>query len=552
MAWIPWLIVPDPSQPRAQGFRVPSVNYSDRLGVRLDTPFFLPFGEDMDLLLTPSFMSRQGVLMAAEFTHRVPIGVYDVKVSGLYQLDPMAFTFPEAQTNWRGAIQTTGKFTPTEEWTVGWSYTAFTDAAYLVDYGLQSNKNVVNEAYATYLTRDSYFTIRARQHNLLGDYTAVQQMQQAREIPSIDAAHYLDLGENGRVDFSAEVQGIQRGVDSGPTLFNGVPYIFAYEENKVHATIEAAWQNQYILPAGIVATPYLGMRLDGGYYDGASALLAGPISMFEATPIAAIDVRWPLVAVNGYDSHLFEPVAQLVYRGSSNTLVGITNDNAQSFVFDDTLLFSYDRFSGSDRQETGLRLNVGGRYLANFEDGSWLELIGGKSFHLAGANALGIVDHAQTGNSTGLGMPLSYLVLGAQGSPGGGLEFGAKTQIDTSTFRIARAVAAGSFTYDSHNVGASYSFIPANPAIGTIADQHEATISGKTPLPFDYWYADGSLSWDIAQNSWLEAKAGLTYDDGYFVAGVFGGATGPTHTTPNSTSWGFKVRLRGPVGEWGF
>src|SRR5690606_18851599 len=147
------------------------------------------------------------------------------------------------------------------------------------------------------------------------------------------------------------------------------PYEFAYEEHKVHAAVEASWQNQYVLPGGLLATPYLGLRGDAAWYDGSSVLKPGEVSLLEATPIAAIDVRWPLIAVDGYDSHLFEPIAQLVYRGSDTTLVGITNDDAQSFVFDDTNLFSYNRFSGSDRQEMGLRVNIGGRYLANFGDG---------------------------------------------------------------------------------------------------------------------------------------------------------------------------------------
>src|SRR5690606_14729349 len=135
--------------------------------------------------------------------------------------------------------------------------------------------------------------------------------------------------------------------------------VFAYEENKLHAAVEAAWQHQYILPAGFVATPYLGLRLDAGYFERSGAALPAPyptpasnVSLSEATPIAAMDVRWPLVAVNGYDCHLFEPVAQIVYRGSSTSLVGIVNDDAQSFVFDDTLLFSYNRFS--DRKSTRL------------------------------------------------------------------------------------------------------------------------------------------------------------------------------------------------------
>ncbi len=552
MAWVPWLVIPDPSQPRAQGFRTPTLDYEQKQGARIDVPYFIPVSDDIDLLLTPSLMSRQGLLVAAELTHRVPWGYYDIKASGIYQLDPMAFTFPEAQRNWRGAIQTTGKFTPVEDWTAGWSYTAFTDAAYLVDYELQSSKNVINEIYATYLTRETYFDARVRQYNLLGDVTLAAQNQQARSIPRVEAAHYIDLEENGQVRLSGTVHGVQRAADA-MTTFNSVPYIRGYEETKVHATLEGSWQNQFILPGGIAATPYLGLRLDAGYYDGASALLAGPVSLLEATPIAAMDIRWPVVATNGYDSHLFEPIAQLVYRGSSTTLTGITNDDAQSFVFDDTLLFSYNRFSGEDRQETGLRANIGGRYLINFEDGGWLQLIGGKSYHLAGVNALGIIDHAQTGNSTGLGMSPSYFVLGAQGSPGWGLDLGAKAQVDSSTMRIMRAAAAGNISLNTgHVAGLAYTYIPANPAVGTIADQHEATLSASGPLPFDYWYANGSVSWDIAQNTWLETTAGVTYDDGYLVVGAFGAINGPTHSTPNGYSFGLKFRLRGPAGEWGF
>ena len=78
-----------------------------------------PVSDDIDLLLTPSLMTRQGFLMAAEWTHRVPWGTYDIKASGIYQLDPMAFTFSEAQTNWRGAIQTTGDLVTEKIATIG-------------------------------------------------------------------------------------------------------------------------------------------------------------------------------------------------------------------------------------------------------------------------------------------------------------------------------------------------------------------------------------------------------------------------------------------------
>ena len=53
-----------------------------------------------------------------------------------------------------------------------------------------------------------------------------------------------------------------------------------------------------------------------------SALLPGEVSLLTATPIAALDVRWPLIAFNDGNSHLFEPIAQIVYRGSTDDAAG--------------------------------------------------------------------------------------------------------------------------------------------------------------------------------------------------------------------------------------
>ena len=172
------------------------------------------------------------------------------------------------------------------------------------------------------------------------------------------------------------------------------------------------------------------------------------------------------------------------------------------------------------------------------------------SYFLAGTNALGIVDHAQTGNSTGLGTTASYIVLGAQGSPGNGLTLGAKMQIDPASWSVMRASAAGSWTWDDYRFSTGYTYIPANAAIGTIADQHEVSADVSGPLPIDYWRADAGLSWDIATNQFLGVRGGLTYDDGYLQAGAFAGYNGVTHESPGLT-FGLKFRLRGPQGEWG-
>lgn len=545
VAWIPWIALPDPTV-RSASFKMPRYSNSAKLGHKIEAPYFIPIGDDIDLLLSPTAMTRQGFLMGAEWEQRFTYGRFNVKAAGLYQLDPSAFTPGIGDSTWRGGATASGEFTPIEDWKVGFSFTTFTDAAFFRDYELSLAKGAVNEAYATYLTDDYYADLRIQKFNALGDVTWADQEKQVKAIPNIKAANYIDLDDWGQVRLSARVMGIQRGLNS-TTTYGGVPYVFGYQENKVHGTLEASWQNQYVTPVGVVATPYLGLRGDYASYDGSDPTAPGAVSLLSATPIAAMDVRFPFISTDGVESHLLEPIAQLVYRGTATTLPGIFNDNAQSFVFDDTNLFSYDRFTGTDRQETGLRANVGGRYMANFADGRWLELIGGQSYHLAGVNGLGIADAAQTGTSTGLGSTASYIVLGAKGSPLPGLTFGGKVQLDPNGFRVARAGAGAEMSWERLTLGLDYFYLPANAATGTLADQHEATVRASAPLPmFDYWKVNGSLSWDIAQSQFLEATGGLTYDDGFFEAGVFAGLTGATHTTANSLTYGIKLLLKTP------
>ena len=558
VAWLPWLSLPDPTNKRNTGFQLPSVDYKAQLGGRLRVPYFIGVGEDTDILLAPQLMTRQGFLMAATWQQRFDYGAFNIEASGLYQLDPSAFSGTVGDRDYRGAVQTDGQFQVAPGWTAGWNYTAFTDAAYLGDYDFDGAGRVVNEVYATHLSDDFFVDVRLQEFKLLGNVSEAAQNQQALAVPNARSANYFDLGPNGQVRLDTTFLGVLRDENSYAT-YGVVPYVLGYEGQKFHGTAEASWQNQYIVPGGIVATPYLGVRGDvANYEDGTQG--DPPIGMaepaddllFNVTPVAAMDVRWPMMASSGPDSFLFEPIAQVVWRGSDTSQVGITNDNAHSFVLDDTNLFSYNRFTGTDRQETGLRANIGARYLANFADGGWLELTAGQSFHLAGVNSLGVIDETNTGVSTGLGDDASYIVVGARGSPFAGLTLGAKAQIDVGGPTIARAGLGADYALgNGFSVGGDYVYLPADTAIGVADDQHEVTVRAGAPLPFDYWRVEGSTSWDIATNQWLESTGRIYYDDGYFLAGGFVTATGPTHNDPDSLAFGMSLKLKAPGAEFG-
>ncbi|WP_417309347.1 LPS-assembly protein LptD [Devosia sp.] len=552
VAWLPWISLPDPSKPRNNGFLLPSVDYSEELGARITAPYFISIGDNTDILLSPSLMSRQGFLMGATWEQRFDYGKFDLEAAGIYQLDPSAFAGTVGDRDWRWTFRGSGEVKVADSWSLGGRYTSFSDAAFLDDYGIDSAGRTVNEVYATHVSDDFFADFRLQQFLLLGNVTDADQNKQALAVPNLRTETYGNLDEYGQVRLSTRLLGVIRGDDSTGT-YNGVDYVFGLEGTKVHGVVEGSWEKQAILPGGLVATPFLGVRGDVAYYDGASADAAAPAEqvLYSATPIAAIDMRFPMITTSGFDTHLLEPVAQLVYRGSDTTLVGITNDDAHSFVLDDTNMFAYNRFTGIDRQETGLRANVGARYLANFAGGQWLEVSGGQSFHLAGVNGMGIADEVNTGVSTGLGDDASYIVLAARGAPVSGLTLGTKVQIMPDGPSIARAGLGAEYRLGDYWIGGDYVYLAADSAIGVIEDQHEIAVRAGTPLPFDYWTANGGLAWDISTNQFLEATGEVAYDDDYFLAGAFAKLTGLTHTSPDALSFGVMFRLKGPGMDFG-
>ncbi|MEO6015531.1 MAG: LPS assembly protein LptD [Devosia sp.] len=550
VAWLPWFWVPDPTQPRARGFRSPSVGSSATRGYQVTVPFFVPVGQDVDILLSPTLMSRQGFLAKGDLTWRIPsYGTIEVHAAGLYQLDKSAFLGKPGFRDWRGAIQTAGTFTPIKNWTAGWSYSVFSDPAFIPDYELGTATSSINQLYATQLSDQTYFDARVQRFTRLGDIAPADDQTQGVTLPKVTFEHVQDLEPGwGRFHLTGEVLGVHRELDQTATV-NGVPYTYGYKGDKAHGMLEGAWENQFILPGGVAATPYLGTRLDASWYNGASAAPGAPPAsvLFSATPIAALDVRWPLIGHIGASTHVVEPIAQIVYRGSSTTRVGITNDDAHSFVFDTSNLFSYNRFSGIDRQETGLRANIGGHYLGDFADGSWLDLVAGQSFQLAGVNALGVSDQMQVGTNTGLGGTSSFIVASARGGvASGNLTGAAKVQIDPSLWRVTRGGVGGSYSPLSWlSLSADYIYIAATPTLGVLQDQHEVTASASV-RPFDYWTFGGSTTWNLGTSAWLQSSASAGYDDGYFAI------TGTAGFKPGSWGWALHFNLKGPDGQIAF
>ncbi|HCO54443.1 MAG TPA: hypothetical protein DIT93_05435 [Pelagibacterium sp.] len=536
---LPWLTLP-----QDEGVEFPVLSYNDQYGVALSLPFFRYRVANGTLAVTPIAYFNQGPGVSVDWRQTVGDLSYSVNTSGVYQFNPGAYS-GLANRNVRGAVQTSGTFTPTDAWTLGWSYTAFTDPGYLPDYDIDSG-TARNQVYAQYLDADTYADIRVQQLVPLDNQPSqavfeARQNEQALTHPNAVADHIIDL-ENGagRVELSSRLLGLTRALDDTSHGF-----VHGYEGQSVHAMMQASWSNQYVVPGGLLVSPYLGMRGDAASYDGASSLAGAPAaqSLFSATPIAALDIRYPLLARTVGAAHVIEPIAQLVYR-DGEAVPGITNNDSQGFVFDDTNLFSFNRFSGADRQETGLRANVGGQFQTSFDNGGWLSGLMGQSFHLAGANGFNATDGSTAGIGSGMNADASYVVAGVQGGYGG-LAGGAKMQLDPATGDIPRVQLSASGEADGYKVTGDYVFIAGQAALSQPQDRHEVGLGAEVPVA-DYWTANAGVAWDLDANEWLQATAGLTYDDTFLAYGVQTRWTGPTHRTANDFRVGVTFSLSGP------
>ena len=158
-------------------------------------------------------------------------------------------------------------------------------------------------------------------------------------------------------------------------------------------------------------------------------------AILRGNAVAGVEYRYPFIASTGSVTHVVEPIGQIIARPNS---VGdqqeIPNEDALSLVFDDTLLFDIDKFSGYDRIETGTRANVGVRYTAQFASGAYARAVFGESYQLAGQNEYDTEFYRTSGLATDASDYVSGLYIQASSNLG----FSAQSRFDQETFDIRR------------------------------------------------------------------------------------------------------------------
>ena len=137
MFYWPYLSTPDPTVKRKTGLLMPKARLLE-LGTASASPmpYFWALAPNYDFTLTPTLTSKQGLLLQAEWRHRLINGSYSIRrpASSRPTPAPSRTASPRYRATripgdrlFRGSIDTTGQFALNNNWVWGWDGSLVTD-----------------------------------------------------------------------------------------------------------------------------------------------------------------------------------------------------------------------------------------------------------------------------------------------------------------------------------------------------------------------------------------------------------------------------------------
>ncbi|MFN4310556.1 MAG: LPS-assembly protein LptD [Ferrovibrio sp.] len=361
--YTPYFSHPDPTVNRRSGFLPPSYTNGDFFGHLARLPYYYVIDDQSDMTLTPQYSSKQGAHIAGEYRRRMTTG--EMEFDG-------SITEEDETGDLRGHFRSNLNFRASDDVAWGANILRSSDDTYLSRYSIQnqpSSNTLTSRVYAEAINNRHFASLNAFSFQNLR--SNVRNGTVPTVAPIMDYSAVFEPGDyGGRWALDANMASLFRtdGTDT----------------RRLSTT--ASWSQPYFAPSGEVFTATAMLRADGYWVNDISESLASATTSDGADvtgrviPAIALDWRYPLVRDMRFMRQLVEPIVMAVvtpYGGNPST---IPNEDSLSFEFDETNLFSLNRFPGYDRWDGGPKVNYGLRsaIYANNNSG-YTELLVGQS-----------------------------------------------------------------------------------------------------------------------------------------------------------------------------
>ena len=560
LLWSPFFSTPDPTVKRKTGVLLPRYSYSSKYGIGLGVPYYWALAPDYDFTITPTYTTKQGLLVEGEWRQRLVNGSYSIRAAGIMQQDKDYFlrTYGPATPGYRdfrGFVDSTGIFSLNEKWVWGWDATVLTDKTFLQDYGVRTfsqltdpfksgGQESISQLYLAGRGDRSYFDLRGMYFYGFSELDQQDQLPVVHPVLDYKYTHALPM-LGGELSHRMNVTSLSReNADFDPInqtavttsqcdtmtadparksrmdcVLRGAPGSYS------RASAQTTWRRTLIDPYGQVFTPFASLRADVA----AVSLKAEPgvsnfvgtsdEALFRAMPTVGVEYRYPFIGVQSWGTQILEPIAQLIVRPNESNIGKLPNEDAQSLVFDDSNLFRVDKFSGWDRTEGGGRLNAGVQYTAQFNGGGFVNAMFGQSYHLFGKNSYAVADTTNTGLDSGLESDRSDYVARISYQPDRVFMFTSRFRFDEDNFAVRRMELEGRATVDRWNLTILYGNYDAQPEIGFL-DRREGILGTAAYKVTQNWSLLGGARYDLDAARFDQYRVGLGYIDDCFAISV--------------------------------
>jgi len=569
LAYMPFMSAPDPTVKRKSGFLFPGMSETTQYGYAIEPKYYWALAPNYDLTFGTLLTTRQGPLAEAEWRHRLLNGAYWIRAAGIFQADPGYFADrdgPNSPTanSFRGAVETAGQSALTDKWVWGWTGLLITDTQFLNDYRLTRfigaydpfHTGVVSEGvsqlYLSGAGERSYFDVRSIY------YYGFSELDTQAQIPIIhpvfDYSNVLPQQvAGGELSYKFNVTSLTRQqaefdavsasaqasqACSTPTADTALPancLLRSMPGTYSRFSGEADWRRTFVTGNGQMITPFLQLRGDLASLEVdnqpgvANFIDPGQSGLARAMPAVGAEYRYPFVDVEPWGTQTIEPIGQIVLRPNETDIGKFPNEDSQSLVFDDTNLFSIDKYSGWDRVEGGGRLNAGIQYTAQVNRAGSLNALFGQSYQLFGQNSFAVGDITNTGLQSGLDKTYSDYVGRITYQPNQVYSFTARGRFDEATFTPERMEFESRANFDRWTLQVLYGDYAAQPLLGLLT-RREGILTGASVKLTQNWVLLGSARYDIANDLFDQTRLGVGYVDDCFMLS-FNWLTGYTYTT---------------------
>ena len=444
----------DPTANRVSGFLTPNLGSSQRRGFTYEQPYLWAASPSTDVIIDPQINTKVNPFLNAEVHKRFYSGDADVRFGYTHEreVDGSGHKFGDA-TN-KSYVLARGAFHVDDSWLLGFTAERVSDPLLFDAYDVPKvyetrgpfvadDRRLISSLYAIRQTERNYFSAAAISIQGLRPSTTVAGAFEDSGTfplvaPLIEDRYSPDSSVlGGRLRITGSAVALTR--DQSPDN----PALPGLDSRRV--TAQADWRRTFTSASGLRLDPFISVR--GDFYSLGDVPNATGIGVHSGTEgrglaTAGADLSYPLYRRWRDATVVLEPLVQLaVSPNAKQIVIGhdatgapiYLDEDSATFEFDETNLFSTDKFPGYDLYEDGARVNVAGRASILWDDGRRASLLIGRSFrsekNLVFAPGSGLRDQA------------SDWIVAADAQPVKNLTMYTRARLDGETLKVHRIEA---------------------------------------------------------------------------------------------------------------